>query len=314
MEHSILTAMDGSEHKVGVYSGSHPMGRYQGKNFVVPYYDENILDVVAADLRGYISHGATCNILITGKVRTGKSTLAQKIARRLDLDFPLDNVVFWPEDYTKAIQTLPYADHRKQEFPQVIWDESILGLMNRKWYSEVSMNIIETNEVCAKKGIIQYFVIPHRAKLDVAVRDEMVHLWIHCFISSKLRRGYAEVRSPSENIFENDVFWKPEYAFRFKPFPPNDPFWMAYEEKKKVVIDRVVSGAHRIKTQGSPRAARWKSQRDALVCALYDYSREHGDKPLRQIDIAKIIESDNALVHQILATKNDTPNPKSSID
>ena len=99
----LIEALDGTKHEVGQYTDRHQMGKYQGRNWYVPYYDECILDVVASDLKGHIKKGATCNVLITGRVRTGKSTLAQKIARRVDSELTLESVVFWPQDYMKSI-------------------------------------------------------------------------------------------------------------------------------------------------------------------------------------------------------------------
>lgn len=298
-----IEALDGTFHEVGQYTDKHEMGKYQGRKWHVPYYNESILDVVASDLKGHIKKGTTCNILITGRVRTGKSTIGQKIARRVDKRLPLESVVFWTDDYLGSIRDHPFASYEDNILPQTIWDESILGLMNRRWYSEVSMNIIETNEVCAKKGILQYIIIPHKNKLDVAVRNEMIHLWIHCFLSKKLHRGYAEVRIPVENIFDDDVFWKPEYAFRFAPFHIDDPFWIAYEKKKDEVINKVLTGEHRTKPD-TGRAKEWRVQRDALVIAWFEYAKKFGNRPLKQKDIARIINKDPATVNRILSTKD----------
>jgi len=270
---------DRKEFAVTLINENHRMG-----SEVVPFYGEDYIPVIVRNILALVKRGLTCNLMVTGHTRSGKSTLAIRIAKMVSDTLSLDDIVYWPDDYQKRIREHPYADYEKGIIPQVIWDEAVLGLMSRRWYEEQNLAIIEANTVFAKKGIVQYFVIPHRMRLDRAIREDL---------------GYAESRRPTDNPYDEDLFWRGDAAFKFSQV--RGEFWEAYESKKIEMINAVLEGKHRKTKELSPRAKEHIQQRNILIRMIYDISKEN-KLGITQKDIGERIGVDRVLITQVLST------------
>ena len=283
---------DRKEFSVTLINENHRMG-----SEAVPFYGEDYIPVIVRNILALVKRGLTCNLMVTGHTRSGKSTLAIRIAKMVSDTLSLEDIVYWPDDYQKRIREHPYADYEKGIIPQVIWDEAVLGLMSRRWYEEQNLAIIEANTVFAKKGIVQYFVIPHRMRLDRAIREDLVQMWLHTTVRN-LKRGYAESRRPTDNPYDEDLVWRGDAAFKFSQV--RGEFWEAYESKKIEMINTVLEGKHRKTKELSPRAKAHIQQRDILIRMIYDISKKN-KLGITQRDIGERIDVDHTVISDILS-------------
>jgi len=292
---AVLRAMDGSKYRVGVVNSKVKIGRYGNKDYFVPFYDSRAIEYIAGEARAMVKKGFDVCILYTGKRRTGKSTLQTQIAKAIDPEFPLECLSFKLADYDRNISELPYADPKNGVFPQVSLDEAGFDLFAQEWYSSFHKLMVKKMEVIAMKNLVLHMVLPHRKKLNKSIREEMVHYWIHTKTTQSGKRGIAQLRTPSDNIWDEKLFWDARMQFRFSK--SEGPFWDAYLEKKRAFIDEVAAGQY-----GESKINRIKKveeQRDTIIREYYQYAKDPGGK-VTQDHLAELLGLTSQRVQQIV--------------
>ncbi len=88
----VTIELHGMRQKVGVISEEYIIGGSTKGKQSVPIYDERIIPCIAEMSKRRVRKKFDARVLITGPVRTGKSTLACMIARALDPLFTPDMV------------------------------------------------------------------------------------------------------------------------------------------------------------------------------------------------------------------------------
>jgi hypothetical protein len=209
-----------------------------------------------------VRDGFDCIVMITGRRRTGKSTLGLQIARKVDADFGLPCVSFRVEDFSEILNNNPYADPAHDLFPQAFLDEAGHGLYSKEWMSIWQRNLVKCLQIIGMKNQVCYFILPHMRKLTGDIRDEMAHIWIDVDTKYKHERGYAELYMGSRNKFEQSIWWKPKCAFKFNDL--HDEFWLGYEEKKKAFVNEIA--AEKI---GSSHSTKDAERLDAIMLELH---------------------------------------------
>lgn len=242
MERTYLLTENGTEVDVGVLA---PRIRVRIDNkkgsIYVPFLDESVIKYIAAMIVEMVQDGFDCIIMITGRRRTGKSTLgiqiAQEVARLVGDTFELNKVAFRVEDFSDILSTNPYSDIAKKIVSQALLDEAGHGLYSKEWYAVWQRNMVKCLEVIGVKNEVCYFILPHMRKLTGDIRDEMAHIWIDVDTKYKHERGYAELYMGTRDKFSQSIWWTPKCAFRFREL--KDDFWQGYTAKKLLFVDEV---------------------------------------------------------------------------
>jgi len=262
-ESTFLKTENGVEVEVGVLAPKIVVRSDKKGHIYVPFLDERTINYIAALIEEMVRDGFDCIVMITGRRRTGKSTLGLQIARKVDADFGLPCVSFRVEDFSEILNNNPYADPSKGLFPQAFLDEAGHGLYSKEWMSIWQRNLVKCLQIIGMKNQVCYFILPHMRKLTGDIRDEMAHIWIDVDTKYKHERGYAELYMGSRNKFEQSIWWKPKCAFKFNEL--HDEFWLGYEEKKKGFVNEIA--AEKIDSSHTSKDAH---RLDALMATLHE--------------------------------------------
>ncbi len=260
---SYLITENGKEVEVGVLAPQIVV-RSDKKGYIyVPFLDERVIVYIAALIEEMIRDGFDCIVMITGRRRTGKTTLGLQIARQVCPTFGLESVTFRVEDFSQRLNENPYANPDKGIFPQAFLDEAGHGLYSKEWMAIWQRNLVKCLQVIGMKNQVCYFILPHMRKLTGDIRDEMAHIWIDVDTKYKHERGYAELYMGVRNKFEQSIWWNPKCAFKFNEL--KDDFWTGYEAKKVAFVNEIA--AEKIDSSHTSKDA---ERLDALMVELHE--------------------------------------------
>jgi len=256
--------------RVGLHYAISPEGTTK-----VPMFDESGFDWIVASMRELIDDGYDAPFVVTGQRRNGKSVFTLKLSRRQNPGFTVKNIHFSIESFMADLENIPEADPRIKYYPTVDYDESITGLYNQEWQSQVPY--VKVLNIIGKKRITMPVVLPHIGDLNPKV-TRMMAFWVFIY-----QRGVAEIRIPRTNQFNRDIFWVPFCAIQYDKFDDYDPFWMAYSEKKDKFISeytKSMSDADGLKGL----ARKYAEQRNTLI----EHLREN--KIMSREEIAEVLK------------------------
>jgi hypothetical protein len=226
----ILQARDGTQAELTFYQLQTIRTKTVGDLFInqkCPDYSEGYVDYIAGELRYRRSKGYDTVMLITGEVRTGKSTLAQKLALKLKPDLGIEQTVFKIEDLDNAIKNSHDGD-------VIVLDECI-DLHSKEWWDSFQIKLIKKLEIMGILHLTLILVLPHRLTLNKDLRDERVKYWIDVKSErGSLRRGFATVRECVPNEWYKDPFWDTLATFHFTEL--NGEYWDVYSKKKLAFV------------------------------------------------------------------------------
>ena len=112
-------------------------------------------------------HNLSADLLIVSMRGKGKSSLGISIAKKLNRNFTVDNIVFTLEDYIKKVQTLSAGD-------VIVFDET--GTMNsgsssRRSMTETNQKVNDFWQLSRVFGVISIFITLDSMRLDKRIRD-----------------------------------------------------------------------------------------------------------------------------------------------
>jgi hypothetical protein len=296
MNELVLTGPSGTEYDVGVLQDEYLMAVEHGKPKTCHMYDARFLDYMVDLIMQRPRHKFATNIMIAGEPRTGKSTLAASLARKVDPAFPASKVGFTLEEFLKIFASNPYADPRLGIIPQAIADESGFAMYSQKFMDREQVNLNCMFQVTPVINTISYFVLPHKDFLNKNLRDTMVQYWFQV-VTDKLVRGFCEVREAVHSKFTKDVYWQPLAAFTFDSIDDDD-WWREYFRRKVEFVERVKKEP--LTEQGtSSREKDLISQRNKAIRTLYLDAKKAGE-PLSHKAIADRMDMPCSTVDTIL--------------
>jgi hypothetical protein len=225
-----------------------------------PVYDARAFDYLAYRVIRRGKNRFDNRIVIAGPPRTGKTTIACTWARKIDLDFPVENVTFRLDDYKKCLASLPPADPQRGKFPVAILDESGVDLYSKDWATVWVKAMAKVFQIVGKKRLTMIMNLPHRNLLAKDLRDAM-HFWVNTSVEDELR-GYAEVRESKANPWTTP-YWNPLFGIVFEEM--TGKWWDEYEKRKDEFIDEYTSQESAPMNQ---RIQRISEQRDRALKAL----------------------------------------------
>jgi len=253
-----------------------------------PVYDSRSFDYVAHRLTTRGKNYFDNRILIAGPPRTGKTTVAATIARKIDPDFPVDNVTFRLEDFRKTLSSLKPADPENNYYPMAILDESGVDLYAKDWATRIVKDMAKVFQIVGKKRLTMFLVLPHRNLLAKDMRDEM-HFWFNTVVEDEYR-GFCEVRESKPSPWKSP-YWKPLFGIVFEEM--KDRWWDEYEKKKDEFIEEYTRQEPAIVPQ---RVQVLSEQRDKCIRAL----RQKGFS-LREL--GEIVGVDHSIISRIADNK-----------
>lgn len=172
--------------------------------------------------------------IIFGKKRTGKSTLAQIIAKFIDKDFDVEKqVVFHDEDIYPAL----YEVKRRGV---IILDEgAATGLLKGRHNSKESKKLKEVIAIAGRKNLVLLILAPSLQLLQKRfIQDEYL---INCIIEIR-KRGvmalYDEVQKIEWTDEGNPILPDPMFLDYFDKL--NDEDWRKYEKIKKNFVQNKI--------------------------------------------------------------------------
>lgn len=121
--------------------------------------------------------------LVDGGEGSGKSVIAQQIAKRVDPTLNLSRIVFTPEDFRAAVVAA-------KKFEAVIYDEAYTGLSSRSAMSYVNRALVSMLAEIRQKNLFIVVVMPTFFDLDKYVALWRSRFLIHVYTAENFERGY----------------------------------------------------------------------------------------------------------------------------
>ena len=295
-ELDLTNPISGRTFTVGVLQDEYLMAVENGQPKMCHLYDHRFLDYMVDVIMDRPRHEFATNIMVAGEPRTGKTSLSITLARKVDLKFPPSNVGFTLDEYMKIFAANPYADPAKGVIPQAIADESGFAMAAPKHADREQVNLGLMFQVTPVINTISYFNLPHKDFLLKAIRDTMIQYWFQV-VTSKLVRGFCEVREAVHSKFTKDVYWSPMAAFTFDPLA-KDAWWNEYFGRKIEFVNRV-KNEPLTETGSSSREKDLIRQRNHAIKTLYMDSKRSGE-PLSHKAIAEKMDMPVSTVDTIL--------------
>lgn len=169
-------------------------------------------------------------IIIDGKERSGKSTLMLKLARLIDPDFKLTNIVYRHGNLVDKIYSLP-------PYSVVVHDELGLDAFTRDAMSRTNKELVKAMMVCGDQNKCLIACMPNYWWLDTYLRDHRTSLWIRVtsveYMGNRIR-GFAKFRTPMENEWGGTPFFKLDHIYKFEHM--EEKVYQKYKEQKQRII------------------------------------------------------------------------------
>lgn len=271
--------------------GYHQFGKFNGVQIIAAEYGPEYLEMVASYVRNRRNCLFDSIIMITGPERSGKSTLALQLARRIDSNFPLRNVCFKIADFSKLIDELPDGS-------VIVFDEAGFDMFNQEWWADFQQELIKKLLVIGLKQHILILNVPHRKELNKKLRERRVAFWINVYTKGdEYKRGYATFRRGIGNEWEEETYWEGLAAFRFAEM--KSEFWEKYSEIKRSFVNEVSAGTYH--PSSGQRQGKAIQARDKAIRLL----RRPHPKGMKQSEIAKEIGMSQSSIAQILSKDED---------
>lgn len=188
------------------------------------------LDKWVKGIKARVRNDKNCLVIITGDVRQGKSTLAKRLAAKLDDEFSAENVAFSGKQLREtAVHAAPHS--------VVYMDEAVDGGFSRDAMARANKHLNKFFIVWGERNLIGFILIPHLKDLDSGLARR-AHWMIHVPY-----RGKAIVYRPYRGQFKGDTFWGPEgglFSFPFDAIDAKaDEVWAEILRRKSRMVQRV---------------------------------------------------------------------------
>lgn len=190
------------------------------------HMDENLI----ANLKGLndnLRKDYDAFVVVTGKERTGKSTLTVQMAKYVDPTFNIDRIVFTPEQFVKAV-------YNSQQYQAIVYDEAHGGLNAKGTMSTVNKRLIQTFTEMGFRNLFVFLVLPSFFELGRYTALHRSNLLIHThergayMVFSHKRKKNIYIQGKKTLSIKSASNFKGRYSSCF----PLD--FEAYKEKKRI--------------------------------------------------------------------------------
>lgn len=203
-----------------------------------------------------------CLIIIDGKEREGKSTIANQLAKYCDPTYDVDRCCLTPEEFLDKVKDA-------KQYQAVVLDEG-QGFTSRSALSRLNKVLIRVLSEIGMKNLFLFICIPSFFELDRYAAIHRSQCLIHIY-TKELKRGrfafWNYKRKKTLYLmgkkYYSYKFPKPNFVARFtKAFPLDKE---KYDEKKRMAISRSAN------TDISYNVNRLISQRNELIRWLLEF-------------------------------------------
>lgn len=155
-------------------------------------------------------------MVIDGEEGSGKSVLAQQLAKMLDDDFNIDKIVFTAEDFTKIIKS-----PKTKKGACIVLDEAMNAANARGSLSEVNRAMQTLASEMRQKNLFVIFCIPSFFDLDKYFALWRCRTLVHVYFTPEENRRYLIFpKNHKKMLYLNG---KKTYSYK-KPHSPYPPF------------------------------------------------------------------------------------------
>lgn len=187
-------------------------------------------------------------IYITGRVGTGKSTIAMQLAYYLDRTFNEERLAFNPNQMMELIDSVPKGS-------AIIYDEAYMGFSTRFWQDKGSKMLIAMLTMIRKKNLYLLIVSPGLFDIQKYLIVDRSRCLIMTY-SKGMKRGYFaffNAKKKAELYFKgkakhNTGIVKANFHGKFTKWTPLN--MDLYDEKKDEGIKWVLEQANTRKNAG----------------------------------------------------------------
>ena len=231
-------------------------------------------------------------MVIDGEEGSGKSVLAQQIAKELDPNFTLDNITFNADQFIKSLKT-------SKKYSCVVLDEAFNSANSRASLTEVNRSLIGVATEMRQQNLFVIIVIPSFFDLDKYFALWRCRSLLHVYFNKNGGRGQYLLFPKNKKKYLyllGKKFY--DYSKPKSPYPPcSFPDHYTVDEKEY----RLKKSDAFKKRVVSNLAKRWKGQRDGLINELYHNLKlrtsrfekvflKWGAKPVSQREIQRIVQ------------------------
>lgn len=230
-------------------------------------------------------------IVVEGEERSGKSVLAQQLAKILDPDFSLNNVCFTADEFINAVT-------KAKKYQCIVFDEAFTGLSSRTSLSEVNHLLVSLMMEMGQKNLFIIIVMPSLFLLDRYVVLHRAKGTFHVYMK-KGRRGYWRFFNKNAMKYlylTGKKFYEYKYAEHTSIGRFRDQYTINeadYRKKKASAFKR---------KKRLTRADNFKNQRDMMIFALMKElgkSQREMSRFLAKYDIKLSHVSINDIYHSV---------------
>jgi len=272
--------LSNGKHVVCEKLGEESYGTYNGQALVADILSFEALDWLVDRINLYRSRKFDRVIMITGDERSGKSTLAFHLAKKLGFNFA--NLAFTTEQLLERMSTAPDGS--------VVWlDEAGYALYSDEWMGKWQRDIAKAFQIIGMKRYCFILCLPNRYFLIKKIRDHRVHYWLHCYTMG-VHRGYARLRVAKKTEWSKEPFWDPVFTIRFPR--AEGPEWEAYEKIKRENLDEMLNKPRRSRQEERNKIRLYRmiwylNQKldfsHEKIAELYGCTRQHITNIIREI-------------------------------
>lgn len=224
---------------------------------------------------------------VDGYEGTGKSVLAQQMAKYCDPSIDISRVCFTPEEFKEAI-------NNAEKYQAIIFDEAYGGMSSRAAMSEVNKSLMSMLAEIRQKNLFVFLVLPCFFELDKYAAIWRSRALIHVYTGEKFKRGrfsfYSQDRKKSLYIIGKKFYSYSQPKSNFHgEFPPGYVVDEKAYRKKKL---KALSQYSDVKKESS--VLRKSQQRLRIACLKL---REFG---LRDKAIGELIDCDYSTVNKMI--------------
>ncbi len=195
--------------------------------------------------------------VVDGEEGVGKSVLAQQMAKYLDPNFTIDNIVFNSDEFLKIIK-----DPKTKKGKAIVLDEAFSAASSRSSLSEVNRAMIGVATEMRQKNLFIILCIPSFFDLDRYFALWRCRALFHVYFSEEEDRRYIIFSKDQKKFLY--LTGKKTYSYNkprsnFPPFQFSNFYTVNEEEyrrkKSKAFAKRSVSN----------QARRWLKQRNSYI-------------------------------------------------
>lgn len=196
-------------------------------------------------------------MVIDGEEGSGKSVLAQQVAKYLDPNFKIENIVFNSDDFIKIIK-----NPNTKQGTCIVLDEAFASANSRASLTEVNRSMIGVATEMRQKNLFVIFCIPSFFDLDKYFALWRCRALFHVYFSEEDDRRYVIFSKDEKKMLY--LLGKKTYSYtkprsNFPPFSFSNFYTVDEMEYRKKKADAFK------KRTVSNQARTWLMQRNAYI-------------------------------------------------